>query len=157
VYINNYAAALTDLGQAMTGASPFVAAAPAPATPPTLAQLLAGAYDSYSVTSGDAINPVYDATDRQRFAHNTLAYEAQLQAGAALGDTTKRDDRFLRKVRAVKPQALNRYFFDVFWAFQVYNTTSDPIPVIREEELILLRAEANLGCTGQAPAPSCTG
>jgi hypothetical protein len=151
VYNNQFGAALTDLGAAMGGSSPFVL------NPTTLAQLNVGAYHSYSVTSGDATNGVYDATDRQRFAHNTLAYEAQLQNGAALGDTTKRDDRFLRKVRAVKPQALNRYNFDVFWAFQVYNSLSDPIPVIREEELVLLRAEAKLACTAQAPTPSCGG
>jgi hypothetical protein len=150
VYIGNYANALTDI-VAATASGPFVS------VPGSLANLTTGAYYSYSTNSGDATNGVFDATDRQRFSHNANASDAQLQAGAALGDTSKRDDRFLRKIRPVTPQALNRYFFDVFWAFKIYNSQSDPIPVIRDEELILLRAEANLACTGVAPTPTCNG
>jgi hypothetical protein len=149
-YNSNYAGVLADLAQAMGGSSPFKT------TPASLADLNVGVYHTYSTNAGDATNGVYDATDRQRFAHNSLAAQAKLQATASgPTDTAKRDDRFLRKVRPVKPQALNRYFFDVFWAFQVYNSTSDPIPVIREEELVLLRAEANLACTGAGPSVSC--
>jgi hypothetical protein len=149
-YIGNYAAALTDLGQAFGG--PFLA------NPATLANLQVGPANTFSLTAGDLTNGVYDATDRQRFAHNILALEAQTQPGyAVLADTaTKRDDRFLRKVRLSKT-ITNRYAFDVYWAYQVYNSLSDPIPLIRDEELILLRAEANLACTGVAPTPNCNG
>src|SRR5205823_6026427 len=109
----NYAAALTDI-TAATSAGPFLSA------PATVANLSVGVFNTYSTNSGDATNGVYDATDRQRFSHNANASDAQCQTGTAIcqlpgGDTTKRDDRFLRKVRAVSPQALNRYNFDVFW------------------------------------------
>jgi len=154
VYIGQYAAALTDLTAALS--APFSGA------PATIAQLNVGVYNTYSTLSGDATNGVYDATDRQRFAHNSYAADAQLQAGAAVGDTTKRDLRFLRKFGPVRGSnglpinlGLDRYGFHVNWSFRVYNTLADPIPLIRNEELILLRAEANLGCTGVAPTPNC--
>ena len=149
VYFGNYAAALTDLTAAFSGGT-FKAA------PTSLADLNIGVYQTYSTTSGDLVNPVYDATDRQRFAHNELAQEAQLDSTAVGNDTTHRDARFLRKVRVSKT-ITNRYGFDVYWAFQVYNGQSDPIPLIRNEELILLRAEAELACTGAAPTPNCNG
>ena len=143
----SYAAALVDLNTAFTGTgTPFVSA------PTTLAQLQVGVYNTYSTTSGDATNGVFDATDRQRFAHNSLAADAVIRTGT---DTTTRDARFLRKVRPVRPSSLSRYGFSVYWAFQAYNSLSDPIPVLRNEEMLLLRAEANLACTGTAPAVTC--
>ncbi|MBI4501935.1 MAG: hypothetical protein HY700_12345 [Gemmatimonadetes bacterium] len=152
VSFGDYTAALTDL------AASFLNAAPT-----SLAQLNTGVYHTYSTNAGDATNGVYDATDRQRFAHTSYATEAQLQAGATPGDTTKRDARFLRKFGAVRNASgnaivggLDRYGFHINWAFRVYNSLADAIPVIRNEELILLRAEARLACTGVAPAPGCT-
>jgi hypothetical protein len=145
----SYAEALNDLNAVFTGTgTPFVSA------PTTLAQLQVGVYNTYSTTSGDATNGVYDATDRQRFAHNSLAADAVIRTGT---DTTTRDARFLRKVRPVRPSSLSRYGFNVYWAFQAYNSLSDPIPVLRNEEMLLLRAEALLACTGSAPAVTCAG
>lgn len=143
----DFAAALTDLA----AAAPFFNPAPT-----TVAQLQVGLYNTYSTTSGDATNGVYDATDRQRFSHNANAFDAQLKI---VGDTTSRDNRFTRKVRPVSPAAFNRYNFDVFWAFKVYTGLGDPIPIIRNEELILLRAEANLACstTGPGVPVTCAG
>src|SRR5207249_1225215 len=71
--------------------------------------------------------------------------------------------RFLRKFGTVRTAAgtgvVPRYGFTVYWSFRVYNSLSDPIPLVRNEELILLRAEANLGCstTGQGVPVTCTG
>jgi starch-binding outer membrane protein, SusD/RagB family len=145
----SFADALVDLNAVFTGTgTPFVA------VPNTLAQMQIGVYNTYSTTSGDATNGVFDATDRQRFAHTSLAQEAVIRTGT---DTTTRDARFLRKVRTVKGDSLSRYGFKVYWAFQAYNSLSDPIPVLRNEEMLLLRAEATLACTGSAPAVTCPG
>lgn len=138
----DFTAALTDL------AASFLNAAPT-----TLAQLQTGVYNTYSTTSGDASNGVYDATDRQRFSNNSNAVDAILKIP---GDTTSRDNRFTRKIRPVSPAAFARYGFNIFWAYKVYTALGDPIPIIRNEELILLRAEARLACTGKAPAPACS-
>lgn len=155
VYTGDYAGALTDLTAALGG--PFSGA------PATVQQMNVGVYNTYSTVSGDATNGVYDATDRQRFAHTGYALEAQLQAGAVVGDTTRRDARFLRKFGPVRntsgaaiPNGLDRYGFHINWSFRIYNGLSDPIPLIRNEELILLRAEASLACAGVAPSPGCT-
>ncbi|MGH7702290.1 MAG: RagB/SusD family nutrient uptake outer membrane protein, partial [Gemmatimonadales bacterium] len=47
--------------------------------------------------------------------------------------------------RPVSPAAFQRYGFDIFWAYRVYTALGDAIPIIRNEELILLRAEAYIG------------
>ncbi len=109
-----------------------------------------GGYNTYSTNSGDATNPRYDPTARQRYAHGSFAKDAKLQAGATPGDTTKRDLRFLNKIYSLKE--FTRYGFTVDWAFKRYSTNTDPIPVIKNEELILIRAEANiaLGTTTDA-------
>lgn len=128
-----YAAALTDLGTSFLNvASPL----------PT------GAYSTYSNNSGDAQNGLYDPTARQRYAHTSFARDAKLQAGAAVGDTTRRDLRFLSKIAPLRTftsaDSIDRYGFRVHWAFRRYASTTDPIPVLKNEELILMRAEANI-------------
>jgi len=45
-----------------------------------------------------------------------------------------------------------RFGFAVAWTFQRYNSPSDPAPIIRNEELILLRAEANIGLGNNSAA-----
>ncbi|MBI4501937.1 MAG: RagB/SusD family nutrient uptake outer membrane protein [Gemmatimonadetes bacterium] len=122
-----YAAALTDLGGSFLDV-----------TKP----LSSGAYNTYSTLSGDALNGLFDPTARQRYAHGWLARDAKLQAGAAPGDTTKRDLRFLTKIYGLP--AFSRYNFNINWAFQRYPTNTTPTPVLKNEELILIRAEANI-------------
>jgi hypothetical protein len=109
-----------------------------------------GAYNTYSTNAGDALNPRYDPTARQRYAHGSFAKDAKLQAGATPGDTTKRDLRFLSKIYNLKQFV--RYGFTVNWAFKRYNSNTDPIPVIKNEELILIRAEANIATGGTSGA-----
>lgn len=128
-----YAAALTDLGASfldITKPLPF------------------GAYSTYTNNSGDAQNGLYDPTARQRYAHTSFATNAKLQLGAAPGDTTRRDLRFLSKIAPLRTftsaDSIDRYGFRVHWAFKRYASTTDPIPVIKNEELILMRAEANI-------------
>lgn len=128
-----YAAALTDLGTSFLN---------------TASPLSMGAYSTYSNNSGDAQNGLYDPTARQRYAHTSFAANAKLQVGAAPGDTTLRDLRFLSKIAPLRTftsaDSIDRYGFRVHWAFKRYASTTDPVPVIKNEELILMRAEANI-------------
>ena len=129
VYTSSYAQALTDLAGSFLD---------------TTQQLSYGAYHGFSSNSGDAANSMYDPNLRKLFAHNSLATDAQLRA-----DGTP-DLRFTSKVRSVAQ--FSRYGFTVKWGFQIYNSPSAPIPIQKNEELILLRAEANLGLGNSAPA-----
>ena len=123
VQIGDFATALTDLAGSFLDTS---------------APLSLGVYHTFSTNSGDVLNPLYDPTARQFYAHPSYATDAQLQV-----DGVTRDDRFVTKIRALAP--FTRYGFAVSWTFQRYNSPSDPSPIIRNEELILLRAEANIG------------
>ncbi len=96
-----------------------------------------GAYNTYSTLSGDAQNGLFDPTARQRYAHGSYATDAKLKA-----DGVTKDDRFTSKIYAIA--RFNRYGFDVAWAFKRYPSNTEPIPVIKNEELILIRAEANI-------------
>jgi hypothetical protein len=135
VYTKNFTGALTDLGLSFvdaTGATP----------------LTAGVYWDYSTQAGDAVNPVYDPTTRQRFAHPSFLANAKLKSGGA------KDNRALTKVAAIDTVVRNA--FTVTEKLTVYTTSAAPIPIIRNEELVLLRAEANLACAGVSPALNCS-
>jgi hypothetical protein len=129
VYTQNWAAALGDLGASFMD---------------TTRALTLGAYWDYSTQAGDAVDPVYDPSTHQRFAHPSILANAKLKA-----DATK-DNRALNKVAPITP--IVRYGFTVSEKLTVYNTTTASIPIIRNEELILLRAEANLGAGNPALA-----
>lgn len=123
VYMGNYAAALTSLGASFVSTS----------QPLTL-----GAYHVYSTGSGDATNGIYDPTAADILAHPSISTDAQLRA-----DATK-DLRFQQKIVALPdPHTVRSITTQI--AFNIYTTNVSPIPIIRNEELILLRAEANLG------------
>jgi hypothetical protein len=96
-----------------------------------------GAYHTYGTGSGDRVNRLYDPTGRTLLAHPSLEADAQLRA-----DGTK-DLRFQTKVARVDPKTLQGVTSDL--GFVIYDSLSAPIPIIRNEELILLRAEANIG------------
>jgi hypothetical protein len=92
-----------------------------------------------------------------------MAFDAQLQNGAALGDTTLRDRRFLTKARAIAP--VGRYGFgignpvSVNWGLNVYPANNSPWAILTNEELALLRAEALAACTttGENVPVTCAG
>lgn len=96
-----------------------------------------GPFNTYSTAAGDAQNPVYEALPRVYYAHPSLAANAQLKADGT------RDNRFVSKVKAIA--SVTRGGITTAWTFQNYSGPTAPIPIIRNEELILLRAEANLG------------
>ncbi len=130
VYQDDFAVALT----ALTGS--FLS---------TTASLSLGAYHTFGTGSGDVNNAVYDPDARALHAHMSLVADAQLQPGG------QPDLRFLNKIdttdspRLVQGISTNRMF-------TVYTSPSSPVPIIRNEELILLRAEANIGLSNLGAA-----
>ncbi|HWP36507.1 MAG TPA: RagB/SusD family nutrient uptake outer membrane protein [Gemmatimonadales bacterium] len=123
VYMGNYSAALTSLGGSFLSTS---------------APLTLGVYHTYSTGSGDATNGIFDPTAADILAHPSISTDAQLRA-----DLTK-DLRFQQKVVTLADPRTVRGITTQL-AFNIYPTNVTPIPIIRNEELILLRAEANLG------------
>lgn len=102
------------------------------------ASLRLGVYHSYSTGSGDVVNAIFDPVGRAILAHPSIEADAQLQQPGG-----PRDQRYLDKVKPITSRTVQGITTDKL--FSIYNTNQDPIPIIRNEELILLRAEANLG------------
>jgi len=127
VYTNDWANALTALGQSFLN---------------TGAPLSTGVYHTYGLGSGDATNNILQGTPVIR-ANALLVTSAQpgdlrvstkITTGEAgegtSGDLTITSDKH----------------------FTIYSTNVTPVPIVRNEELILLRAEANLGLGNIGPA-----
>ncbi|WP_396202177.1 RagB/SusD family nutrient uptake outer membrane protein [Gemmatimonas sp.] len=112
----------------------------------TAAQLNVGVYHPYAAAP-DASNPLATATNTDLYAHMSIDTDAPLKA-----DGTK-DNRFLAKIgaRATRnaPQSLG---VPSSLGFQIYPAISTSIPIIRNEELILLRAEALVATGNKAGA-----
>jgi starch-binding outer membrane protein, SusD/RagB family len=122
IYMGNPSAALTALAASFLDPS---------------ASLDLGAYHAFSSTSGDQENALFDPQGRAILAHPSIVADAQLQPGGA------RDARVGRKIATLAaPRTVQGVTTDVM--FTVYNSPSAPVPIIRNEELILLRAEANI-------------
>jgi hypothetical protein len=136
-------AALTALGASFINPTTVPAAGPSPAI--TQAALDVGPKHTYGPTTTDGLNTLLDATGRQRFVHPSVISDAQLN-----GSTI--DNRVTRKTidMGVSKGILG---LSSRWRWNIAGTGSGtttpandtPIPIIRNEELILLRAEANLG------------
>jgi hypothetical protein len=108
-----------------------------------------GVYMDFSAGAGDLPNPLaLDPRVGENFGNPLLRTQAQLQV-----DGLSLDRRFLTKLitrplrSAGTPQVLNS---DLGWV--LYPSPNSPIPLIKNEELILLRAEANLGLTNPGAA-----
>jgi starch-binding outer membrane protein, SusD/RagB family len=143
-------AALTALGASFINPATVPAAGPSPAI--TQAALDVGPKHTYGPTTADGFNTLLDATGRQRFVHPSLVADAQLNG-------TTPDNRLTRKIielgRNSSGQLISRGILGLSssWRWNIAATgsgqatadNSTPIPIIRNEELILLRAEANLG------------
>jgi starch-binding outer membrane protein, SusD/RagB family len=131
VYRGDFAGALTFLGQSFLN----------PALP-----LSTGVYMDFGTGPGDVANPlaVSDQTS-ENFGHPSLRTQGQLQPGGAL------DQRFLSKLVTRPPRSggttntdpIQQISSDLGWTR--YPSPSTPIPLIKNEELILLRAEAYIG------------
>lgn len=126
VYRSDYAGALTALSASFINTS----------LPLTLGL---GVYHTFSAAPGDSTNNLFDPQSRALVAHPSLATDAQLQI-----DGVTPDARFVAKT-TVLPTTHTSSGLSSNRALNVYKGPSDPVPVIRNEELILLRAEANIG------------
>lgn len=108
-----------------------------------------GVYMDFSAGPGDFANPLaLNPQVGENVGHPSLRTGAQLQPGGAP------DQRFLNKLitrtnsaSAGTPQLLTS---DLGWIR--YPSPNTPIPIIKNEELILLRAEANIGLNNLGPA-----
>ena len=132
VYTGDFSAALSALAESFldTGAS-----------------MEFGVYYSFSPLSGDRANGYFQpGGDPNLRAHPSIRFDAELQA-----DGVTPDDRLVRKTRPIASRSFQGLcttgsLFPVCdVGFNLYLGQSVPIPWIRNEELILLRAEANIG------------
>jgi hypothetical protein len=121
VYRGNFTAALTALG------SSFLS---------TGAPLDHGVYHVFSGGSGDLTNGLVDP---DLFAHPSIEADAEQQEDGQL------DARFLRKVAEVAERGPIRGVSSDLRFVPLYPSPTSPLAIIRNEELILLRAEANVG------------
>lgn len=127
-------AALTALGESFLATTP--------ATPATLAS---GVYHVYTTASGDATNPMFDPAPRALAAHPSFRADAQRKADGSP------DLRVETKV-ATSTTTLSSQGISSNVRLNVAPTNVAPIAIIRNEELILLRAEANIGLGNRAAA-----
>lgn len=134
VYLNDFTGALTALGESFLDVA---------------APMSLGVYIDHGTGPGDFANPLAQNPQvGENFAHPALETDAQLQPGGA------KDQRFLDKV-VTRPErsvgsGAGQLTSHLGWIR--YATPSTPIPLIRNEELILLRAEANIGLSNLLPA-----
>jgi hypothetical protein len=93
-----------------------------------------GVYHIWSGASGDLLNPVFEEpqADAIKF-HGHPSFETDAEAG---------DLRYSGKVAKRAPRTFDNLTSDL--AVTVSKGNADPFPIIRNEELLLLRAEANI-------------
>jgi hypothetical protein len=142
VYRGQFAPALTALAASFLD----------PAQPLTL-----GVYHAFGNGSGDSQNAL-NTTDI--LAHPSIVTDAEQLAappagcsgltGDAAFDKACLDSRVMAKVVALRDSTgarapVSLYGLTSGYGFTLYPNTDSPVPIIRNEELILLRAEANIG------------
>jgi hypothetical protein len=134
VYLDDFAGALTALSESFLDVA---------------APMSLGVYIDHGTGPGDFANPLAQNPQvGENFAHPSLETDAQLQPSGA------KDQRFLDKV-VTRPErsvgsGAGQLSSHLGWIR--YATPSTAIPIIRNEELILLRAEANIGLSNLLPA-----
>ena len=119
-YRGNYAAVLTALNGSFLDTS---------------APLTLGAYHTYTTGSGDSQNELFDPSGRAILAHPSIVADAENKPDGT------RDARVVAKV-AQLPVDHTVQGVTSNLIFTIYNSNTAPIGIIRNEELILLRAEA---------------
>jgi hypothetical protein len=126
-YQEDWAGVLTSLGESFLDDTPGQG----------VAGMEVGVYHAFSSAPGDVVNGIFDPSRLVIVAHPSVA-----------ADAVAGDDRFDRKVvtiPSVNDQA--QAGVSTTFAYDVYDQLSAPIPYLRNEELLLLRAEANMQLT----------
>ncbi|QSQ14634.1 RagB/SusD family nutrient uptake outer membrane protein [Myxococcus landrumensis] len=109
-----------------------------------LTSLNIGVYHVFRASSGDTDNGLLARTV---YGHPSVELDAEKTPAGVV------DDRFTRKMTkqaTLATAAGGRLSTDL--RFIMYPSADTPIPIIRNEELILLRAEANIGLRNFGPA-----
>jgi starch-binding outer membrane protein, SusD/RagB family len=99
-----------------------------------MADLSLGVYHVFGTSSGDTANALVNPNI---YVYPAIATDAQ-KNGAVV------DARFTKKVMTAKKPGAAQGLASTL-AFTLYTTPTSPVPVIRNEELILIRAEAEFG------------
>ena len=131
VYRQQWASALTAISES------FIEA-----TTTTTANLARGAYHVYSTTSGDIINPLFDQTPTRFYVHPSILAGAQNRVSGQPDLRLSSKTAVGTSRTTVTVQGTHK--------FMNYPTNVSPVPIIKNEELILLRAEARYN-TGDIP------
>jgi starch-binding outer membrane protein, SusD/RagB family len=121
----------------------------------TTKPLTEGVYYAYGTGSGDATNGL---TSPNLFAHPSLVTDALADPGrqkaSCTPDTAQPfkclDDRISRKIKETDSRTYQGLTSK--YMFRMYESNSAPVPVIRNEDLILLRAEAHIQLGNFPPA-----
>ncbi|MEW5915838.1 MAG: RagB/SusD family nutrient uptake outer membrane protein [Gemmatimonadota bacterium] len=113
-------------------------------TATTVAALATGVYHVYSTASGDAVNPLFDPAPRALVAHQSFLADAQAQPGGA-------PDRRASS-KAVVGNNLSTQGVSSNLRITAYASNVAGVPIIKNEELILLRAEAQFALGNRAAA-----
>ncbi|NVI98160.1 RagB/SusD family nutrient uptake outer membrane protein [Myxococcus sp. AM009] len=129
VYRGRYAEALTALSQSFLNQN---------------APLDQGVFHAYGTNSGDTDNGLISVNV---YAHPSNVTDAELQEDGTVDD---RVNRKLTRLAEAKTEAGGKLRTE--WRFRIYPSNNSPVPIIRNEELILLRAEANIGERNFGPA-----
>jgi starch-binding outer membrane protein, SusD/RagB family len=116
----------------------------------TASPMSTGVYYIYSTASGDALNGLSPTVSADQLLHPSL----ETDAAQELRVDGSPDLRFSAKVNklAVARTAPQSAGISTTLQNKIYTTNTTSVPMIRNEELILLRAEANLGLGNLAAA-----
>jgi hypothetical protein len=136
VYRGQWTDALNSLGES------FVSTA---GTSP--AALAVGAYHVFTINSGDQVNPLFDSAPRALVAVPSFLTDAQTRVDGS------RDLRASSKAQ-VGTVTLSTQSVSSNVKITAYAASTSPVPIIKNEELILLRAEANYSLGNSAAALS---
>ncbi len=104
--------------------------------------LTAGAYHLFSTGGSDLTNPVF--LDPQNSAGDAIIVHPSFISNAEEGDTRVDEKAEFRVNDDGDPNPASLDDLSGSYGFAVYDSPTAPIPIIRNAELLLLRAEANI-------------
>jgi starch-binding outer membrane protein, SusD/RagB family len=113
--------------------------------------LQTGPFEIYSTAAGDLLN-----ADSWVQSNKAVVAHAKSDSGVEVQPDSQLDQRFLNKIMTIPTEicANPTTCIATSWAFSLYPTGSSPMYIMRNEELILLRAEAEYFTGDEADALS---